>query len=70
MKVQINLPWDAIGALWPFDHYHDNHMSAIFAEVAVKWVLNALTTGAHVMKGKVYGNKMVDLQVRWVKNVG
>lgn len=33
-------------------------------EVALKWVLNAITTGAHVLKGKVLKNRMIDLQVR------
>jgi hypothetical protein len=34
------------------------------AEIAVKLVLNAVTTGGHVMKGKVLSNRMVDMQVR------
>jgi N-acetylmuramic acid 6-phosphate (MurNAc-6-P) etherase len=33
------------------------------AELAVKLVLNAISTGAHVLKGKVLGNLMIDLQV-------
>ena len=33
-------------------------------EVALKWVLNAITTGGHVLKGKVLKNRMIDLQVR------
>ncbi len=37
--------------------------------MSVKWVLNAISTGAHVMKGKVLGNKMVDLQVRYVADI-
>ncbi|KAL3869711.1 hypothetical protein ACJMK2_042362 [Sinanodonta woodiana] len=32
-------------------------------EIATKWVLNAVTTGAHVLKGKVFQNIMVDLKV-------
>ena len=35
-----------------------------FSEICVKWTLNSISTGAHVMKGKVLGNRMVDLQVR------
>ena len=30
---------------------------------SVKLILNMLTTGAHVLAGKVYGNRMVDLQI-------
>ena len=39
-------------------------MLELYREIAVKWVLNAITTGAHVLKGKVLKNYMVDLQVR------
>ena len=33
-------------------------------EIATKWILNVLSTGAHVHKGKVYHNYMVDVRVR------
>lgn len=33
------------------------------AEVALKLVLNAVTTGGHVLAGKVYGNTMIDLRI-------
>lgn len=33
------------------------------AEFALKLALNALTTGAHVMIGKVYENRMIDLRI-------
>lgn len=32
-------------------------------EIQVKLLANALTTGAHVLKGKVFGNRMVDLKI-------
>ncbi|XP_024865829.1 glucokinase regulatory protein isoform X3 [Kryptolebias marmoratus] len=32
-------------------------------ELATKLVLNAVSTGAHVLKGKIYQNYMIDLQV-------
>lgn len=32
-------------------------------EMAIKLVLNALTTGAHILAGKVFGNRMVDLRI-------
>lgn len=32
-------------------------------QLAFKLVLNALTTGAHVLAGKVYGNRMIDLRI-------
>uniref|UniRef100_A0A673KWT0 Glucokinase (hexokinase 4) regulator n=1 Tax=Sinocyclocheilus rhinocerous TaxID=307959 RepID=A0A673KWT0_9TELE len=32
-------------------------------ELSTKWCLNAISTGAHVLKGKVYMNDMIDLRV-------
>ncbi|BFZ16925.1 hypothetical protein BsWGS_19964 [Bradybaena similaris] len=32
-------------------------------EMCIKWLVNCLSTGAHVLKGKVYQNKMVDVRV-------
>ena len=36
----------------------------LFREMATKWCLNAITTGAHILKGKVYKNIMIDVKVR------
>lgn len=33
------------------------------AELALKLCLNAITTGAHTMAGKIYGNIMIDLRI-------
>jgi len=35
----------------------------MLAEYAVKLVINALTTGAHILDGKVYHNRMIDLNI-------
>lgn len=32
-------------------------------EISVKWALNAISTGAHVLKGKVWRNRMIDLTI-------
>lgn len=32
-------------------------------QLQIKLVLNALTTGAHVLAGKVFGNRMIDLRI-------
>lgn len=32
-------------------------------ELQIKLILNALTTGAHVLAGKVFGNRMIDLRI-------
>lgn len=34
-----------------------------YAEIALKRVVNIVTTGAHIIKGSVYHNMMVDLTV-------
>ena len=34
-----------------------------YAEFSTKLVLNALTTGAHILAGKVYSNRMIDLRL-------
>ena len=36
----------------------------LLQEMATKWCLNAITTGAHILKGKVYKNIMIDVKVR------
>ena len=38
----------------------------LYAELAVKWTLNAVSTGAHIIKGKVFNNIMIDLKPRLV----
>ncbi|XP_076462218.1 glucokinase regulatory protein-like [Babylonia areolata] len=39
----------------------------LYAELAVKWTLNAVSTGAHILKGKVFNNIMIDLKPSNVK---
>lgn len=34
-----------------------------YAELSCKWILNAITTGAHILKGKVFQNRMIDLRI-------
>ena len=60
IEVVLQLDWEVVERLWPFD-VADQRI--LLTELALKWLLNAVTTGAHIMKGKVLGNKMVDLQV-------
>ena len=35
----------------------------LFGDFALKIILNAITTGANIMKGRVYGNSMINLTV-------
>lgn len=32
-------------------------------EISAKWICNAISTGAHVLKGKVWSNRMIDLNL-------
>jgi N-acetylmuramic acid 6-phosphate (MurNAc-6-P) etherase len=32
-------------------------------EISAKWILNAISTGAHILKGKVWSNRMIDLNL-------
>ena len=38
-----------------------------FAETVLKLAMNTISTGAHVMKGKVYQNIMIDVRVSNIK---
>ncbi|CAL1541996.1 unnamed protein product [Lymnaea stagnalis] len=38
-------------------------ITKLLEEVSLKWVVNNLSTGAHILKGKVCQNKMVDVKV-------
>lgn len=35
----------------------------LLEEVSLKWVVNSLSTGAHILKGKVCQNMMIDVKV-------
>ena len=39
------------------------HLKSALDELDMKWKLNAISTGAHIIKGKVFKNLMVDVQV-------
>lgn len=36
------------------------------AETILKLALNTISTGAHILKGKVYRNIMIDVRVRYI----
>ncbi|OWF47883.1 glucokinase regulatory protein-like [Mizuhopecten yessoensis] len=60
-SVTLTLPADDIKSsvgdgIW-------DQWQQLYQEIATKWVCNAVTTGAHVLKGKVFQNIMVDLKV-------
>jgi N-acetylmuramic acid 6-phosphate (MurNAc-6-P) etherase len=41
-----------------------NFCFQLFKEMACKWTYNVISTGAHILKGKVYQNFMIDVKVR------
>ena len=68
--VDVALPKLALAALYDAGGVaEDDGEGCFLAEMAVKLVLNAVTTGGHIIKGKILSNRMVDLQVRAVANL-
>ncbi|KAH3695439.1 glucokinase regulatory protein-like isoform X2 [Dreissena polymorpha] len=59
--VHIDTPKDAMEELIGQESLEV--ANRMFREIAVKWCLNAITTGAHILKGKVYRNIMIDVKV-------
>ena len=60
--ISLSIPMSAIDELIGGDCAHLAEQS--FREIAVKWCLNAISTGAHILKGKVFRNIMIDVKVR------
>uniref|UniRef100_A0A8C8SPT5 Glucokinase regulator n=1 Tax=Pelusios castaneus TaxID=367368 RepID=A0A8C8SPT5_9SAUR len=54
-----------ISIMWPilFLEYEGNFIQKFQRELSTKWILNTVSTGAHVLKGKILHNHMVDLRV-------
>uniref|UniRef100_A0A3Q4HC20 Glucokinase regulatory protein-like n=1 Tax=Neolamprologus brichardi TaxID=32507 RepID=A0A3Q4HC20_NEOBR len=48
---------------WPQEALVSGTLQHMQRELSTKLVLNAVSTGAHVLKGKIYQNHMIDLQV-------
>ncbi|XP_047013705.1 glucokinase regulatory protein isoform X2 [Ictalurus punctatus] len=49
---------------WPSSlHKYNPVLMKQHCELSTKWCLNAISTGAHVLTGKVYMNYMIDLRV-------
>ena len=41
----------------------ESHLIQCLQEIAAKWVLNAVSTGAHILKGKVLRGFMIDVKI-------
>ncbi|XP_036604858.1 glucokinase regulatory protein isoform X2 [Trichosurus vulpecula] len=54
-----------ISITWPllFFEYEGNFIQKFQRELSTKWVLNTVSTGAHVLRGKILQNHMLDLQL-------
>ncbi|XP_053565412.1 glucokinase regulatory protein isoform X2 [Bombina bombina] len=54
-----------IGITWPilFLEYEGAFIQMFQRELSTKWILNTITSGAHVLRGKVYRNLMVDFKI-------
>ncbi|XP_011899616.1 PREDICTED: glucokinase regulatory protein isoform X2 [Cercocebus atys] len=54
-----------ISITWPllFFEYEGNFVQKFQRELSTKWVLNTVSTGAHVLLGKILQNHMLDLRI-------
>ncbi|GAB1598535.1 glucokinase regulatory protein-like [Argonauta hians] len=59
--ARFELPWTEISDLINFKFATE--LSMMFCEFTTKLVVNAISTGAHILKGKVFENIMVDLKL-------
>lgn len=55
-----------ISITWPllFFEYEGNFIQKFQHELSTKWVLNTVSTGAHVLLGKILQNHTLDLRIR------
>ncbi|XP_062979717.1 glucokinase regulatory protein isoform X2 [Elgaria multicarinata webbii] len=55
----------SISIMWPilFLEYEGNFIQRFQRELSTKWILNTVSSGAHVLKGKILRNHMVDVRV-------
>ncbi|XP_071952589.1 glucokinase regulatory protein-like [Antedon mediterranea] len=65
----VNVPWHQILSLFDSDKKQQKEDKILNAalyggvELAIKFILNTVSTGAHVLKGKVYKHYMVDMKL-------
>ncbi|XP_006626164.2 glucokinase regulatory protein isoform X1 [Lepisosteus oculatus] len=54
-----------ISITWPivFSEYEGCFVQKLQRELCTKWILNIISTGGHILKGKIYYNYMMDLKV-------
>ncbi|XP_078398114.1 glucokinase regulatory protein [Cetorhinus maximus] len=56
-SITINVTWPVTSS------YEGCYIQMFQRELSTKWMLNAISTGSHVLKGKIYCNYMIDLKV-------
>ncbi|KAG5265831.1 hypothetical protein AALO_G00246860 [Alosa alosa] len=63
--VNINNIFDSkvLKISWTPSDADDDFFMRLQWELSTKWMLNGISTGAHILKGKVYKNYMIDLKV-------
>ncbi|XP_066564235.1 glucokinase regulatory protein isoform X3 [Amia ocellicauda] len=54
-----------ISITWPvvFSEFEGCFLQKLQRELSTKWILNAISSGGHILKGKIYNNYMMDLKV-------
>ncbi|ELU18821.1 hypothetical protein CAPTEDRAFT_226744 [Capitella teleta] len=59
LELSVSLPAEDLFIV----EHHERVFRAIYVEMAFKWICNAVTTVAHVIKGKIFSNNMIDVCV-------
>ena len=62
LDVTISLPWNVLDSLLTTPLVAE--CGQFFMEMACKWTCNIISTGAHIIRGKIYENIMIDVRVR------
>ncbi|KAK2173445.1 hypothetical protein NP493_873g00014 [Ridgeia piscesae] len=61
LEVTISLPWNVLDSLLTTPLVAE--CGQFFMEMACKWTCNIISTGAHIIRGKIYENIMIDVRV-------
>ncbi|MBN3309147.1 GCKR protein, partial [Amia calva] len=58
ISVVISITWPVV-----FSEFEGCFLQKLQRELSTKWILNAISSGGHILKGKIYNNYMMDLKV-------
>ncbi|KAI0207242.1 Glucokinase regulatory protein [Lamellibrachia satsuma] len=61
LEVTVRLPWQELTSL--LTPAMLSECGQFYVEMACKWTCNIISTGAHIIRGKIYENVMIDVRV-------